>query len=304
MTRNLTYLLGMIITILAGIYFYLSCCSECANPMVNADSETVKEEIVPPKEPASTAFPFSFKDGDYAFEVQDNFNFNLSSAAFLTPLADNVGGGIDSLKDYLSQNLDKVINITGYYKGDETNSTAFPNLGLARANEVKNYFVAQGIPSNQTNTFGKLMDDFLPLDGTLMGPITYKIAAQTDSDDSLKALYDDIKANPLVLYFNSGEAAINLTPEQREKIVKISKYLDKVDGAAANVIGHTDNTGSRVTNTRLGLERADFAKAYLVKNGISASKINSSSKGPDAPIATNATAEGRAKNRRTVVTLN
>lgn len=305
MTRNLTYLLGMIITILAGIYFYLSCCSECANPMVNADAETVKEEIVPPKEPAATTFPFSFKDGDYAIEVQDNFNFNLSSASFLTPLSDNVGGGIDSLKSYLAENLDKAINITGLYKSDETNSSAFPNLGLARANKVKNYFVSQGIPSAQTNTFGRLMDEFLPLDGTLLGPITYEITTQADdADDQLKALYDDIKTNPLVLYFDSGEAAINLTPEQREKVAKIARYLDKVDGATANVIGHTDNTGSRVTNTRLGLERADFAMAYLVRNGIAASKINSSSKGPDAPIATNATEEGRSKNRRTVVTLN
>lgn len=273
--------------------------------MVNTDAETVKEEIVPPKEPAATTFPFSFKDGDYAFEVQDNFNFNLSSSSFLTPLAENVGGGIDSLKSYLAENLDKAINITGLYKSDETNSSAFPNLGLARANKVKNYFVSQGIPSAQTNTFGRLMDDFLPLDGTLLGPITYEIAAQAnDADDQLKALYDDIKANPLVLYFDSGEAAINLTAEQREKVAKIARYLDKVDGATANVIGHTDNTGSRITNTRLGLERADFAMAYLVKNGIAAAKINSSSQGPDAPIATNATEEGRSKNRRTVITLN
>lgn len=305
MTRNLTYLIGMIITILAGIYFYLSCCSECGTQIADTDTEIVKEEIVPPKEPDATSFPFSLKDGDYAFEVQDNFNFNLSSASFLTPLSDDVGNGIESLKSYLSENADKVINITGLYKGGETNSTAFPNLGLARANQVKNYFVSKGISSAQTNTFGRLMDDFLPLDNTLLGPITYEIGAQAeDEGDQLKALYDEIKANPLVLYFNTGEAAINLTPEQREKVAKITKYLDKVDGATCNVVGHTDNTGSRTTNIRLGLERADFAMAYLIKNGISASKVNSSSKGPDSPIATNATEEGRSKNRRTVVTLN
>ncbi|MFD2586637.1 OmpA family protein [Croceitalea marina] len=305
MTRNLSYLLGMIITILAGIYFYLSCCSECGTQVADTDAEAAQEEIVPPKEPEATTFPFSFKDGDYAFEVQDNFNFKLSSASFLTPLSDTIGSGIEGLKGYLAENANKVINITGLYKSEETNNTAFPNLGLARANKVKNYFVSQGIPSAQTNTFGKLMNDFLPLDDTLLGPITYEINTQAeDADEALKALYDDIKANPLVLYFNTGEAAINLTPEQREKVAKIARYLDKVDGATCNVVGHTDNTGSRTTNIRLGLERADFAMAYLIKNGITASKIKTSSKGPDSPIATNATEEGRSKNRRTVVTLN
>ncbi|GMN09672.1 hypothetical protein MTsPCn9_17150 [Croceitalea sp. MTPC9] len=306
MSRNLRYLLGMIIVILAGIYFYLSCCSECGNQMGDTDTKAVENEIVPPKkEPDATSFPFSFKDGDYAFEVQDNFNFNLSSASFLTPLSDKVGDGIENLRVYLSENSSRIINVTGLYKGEETNNTAFPNLGLARANKVKNYFVSQGISSAQTNTFGRLMDDFLPLDNTLLGPVTYEITQQAEgSEEQLKALYDEIKANPLVLYFNTGEAAINLTPEQREKVAKISRYLDKVDNSTCSVVGHTDNTGSRTTNIRLGLERADFAMAYLIKNGIQASKIKTSSKGPDSPIATNATEEGRSKNRRTVVTLN
>ena len=304
MTRNLTYLLGMIITILAGIYFYISCCSECGNQTVEAETKTVKEEIIPPKEPEASSFPFAFNDGDYAYDVQDNFNFNLSSDDYLTPLSDKVGTGISSLKDYLTANSDKIINITGLYKGDETNASAFPNLGLARANKVKNYLVSQGVPSSQTNTFGRLMDEFLPLDGVLTGPVTYEITTKSENaDDELKALYDDINANPLVLYFNTGEAAINLTPEQREKVAKISRYLDQVNGSECNVIGHTDGTGSRTTNIRLGQERADFAKAYLIRNGIPGAKINSSSQGPDDPIATNATKEGRSKNRRTVVTL-
>ena len=72
----------------------------------------------------------------------------------------------------------------------------------------------------------------------------------------------------------------------------------------ANIVGHTDNTGQRETNMRLGQERADFAKAYLMRNGIPENRINATSKGSDEPIASNATEEGKAKNRRTVITLN
>jgi len=304
MTRNLTYLLGMIITILAGIYFFQSCCDICGAQSDEANTEKAEEEIVPPKEPEATSYPFSFKNRDYTYNVQDNFNFNISSDSILTPLSSKVETGITSLKEYLAANSDKKINITGLYRADETNASAFPNLGLARANKVKNYLVSQGIASSQTNTFGELTDNLVPLDGTFLGPVKYDIITKAeDADDALKALYDDIKANPLVLYFNTGEAAINLTPSQREKIAKIARYLDQVDGAESNVIGHTDGTGSRATNIRLGQERANFAKAYLVRNAIPEAKINSSSQGPDDPIASNATEEGRSKNRRTVVTL-
>ena len=81
-------------------------------------------------------------------------------------------------------------------------------------------------------------------------------------------------------------------------------YVYKVDGASIMVTGHTDNQGSRDTNIKVGQERADFAKNYLIDNGISSSKISSTSLGPDQPIADNTTEEGRAENRRVVITIN
>ncbi|MDT0606481.1 OmpA family protein [Croceitalea rosinachiae] len=303
MTRNLSYLLGIIITILIGTYFYFTCCSDCR--LATTDNEQAHEEIIPVTEPQPTSFPFSVKDGEYAFEVNDNFNFDLSSKSILMPISENVSNGVQSLKSYLLENTNKVIEITGLYRNDEDNPSAFPNLGLARANSVKNYLVSNGIPSAQTNTFGKLMDELLPMNNKLLGPITYLISAGNENTaDDLKVLHDEIVASPLVLYFETGEAAIYLTAEQRQKVANISTYLDKVSGAACNVVGHTDNTGNRATNIGLGQERADFVKAYLVRNGIIADKINATSHGPDSPIATNATEEGRSKNRRTVVTLN
>lgn len=305
MTRNLSYLLGMLITILIGTYFYFTCCSDCQ--LAATESEQTKEEIIPVKveEAEPTSFPFSVNDGAYTFNVNENFNFNLSSQEILMPLADNVANGVESLKAYLLENSDKIIDITGLYRSDEENPSAFPNLGLARANSVKNYLVSKGIPSAQTNTVGKLVDDLVPNGNTLLGPITYEITAGNENAAAdLKALHDEIVANPLVLYFKTGQAAINLTAEQRQKVANIAAYLDKVEGASCKVIGHTDNTGGRITNIALGQERADFAKAYFVRNGIPAAKINASSQGPDSPIATNATEEGRSKNRRTVVTLN
>ena len=265
----------------------------------------IKEEVVAPVTPEATSYPFAFSDGDYAYNESDNYNFNVSSSSILTPLSQTVTDGIASLKTFLTENTAKVINVTGYYTADETNNTAFPNLGIARANAVKNHLVENGISSAQINAMGKLMDDMVPQDNVYFGPIDYGLADNTaEVEDELKALYEKIKANPLVLYFNNAETSINLTPVQRQKVADLSRYLDKVSDAKTSVVGHTDNTGKTSSNMRLGQNRANFAKDYLIKNGISAAKISTTSKGQTQPIESNATEEGRAKNRRTVITLN
>lgn len=302
MTKTTTNLLLMLITIVAGTYFYITYCSECSSRI---EDEPPKETVIEEAIPNATSYPFAFSAGDYSFSVNENYNFKNSSSEILMPLASSMEPGLNGLKTYLDENINKVVNITGYYKSDEVNNTAYPNLGLARAISVKNHLTSKGISSSKINTMGELMDDMVAKDDIYLGPVTFNIDAQAENaDDELKALYDKINDNPLVLYFNTAEASINLNSEQRQKVADISRYLDKVEGASANVVGHTDNTGNAQTNMRLGLDRANFAKDYLKSNGISEAKINTSSKGQTQPLESNATEEGRSKNRRTVVTLN
>ena len=76
--------------------------------------------------------------------------------------------------------------------------------------------------------------------------------------------------------------------------------------ATAVVTGYTDNAGSEKANLELGQKRADAAKAYLVtRHGIDPGRIATQSKGSADPAYDNATAEGKARNRRAqiVVTL-
>ena len=66
--------------------------------------------------------------------------------------------------------------------------------------------------------------------------------------------------------------------------------------------GHTDNTGDKLTNEKLGMERAEAVKRYLYeKHQIPLHKINVISYGEDKPIAPNKTKDGRAQNRRVVI---
>ncbi|WP_311202621.1 OmpA family protein [Flavobacterium soyae] len=83
----------------------------------------------------------------------------------------------------------------------------------------------------------------------------------------------------------------------------IIKYLKNVKNTSVLVAGHSDNVGNRDLNIALAQKRADFSKNYLIKNGIEASRIVTESKGPDEPIGDNMTSEGKASNRRTVITI-
>lgn len=301
MTKRTTYLLGIIISILVGTYFYITCCSECGTQ----SKEGPKKEVMTPVVAEATSYPFAFSDGDYSYSTNGNFNFNVSSSSILMPVSKGVDDGIAGLNSFLTEGTNKIVNITGYYTSDEENDSAFPNLGLARANSVKNYLVSKGVSSKAINTSGELMNDLVPKGAIYLGPLGYDLPTRADDAAAeLKALYARIKDNPITLQFSTAQTSINLSAEQRQKFADISRYLDKADDATANIVGHTDNTGQRATNIKLGQERADFAKAYLMRNGIPESKIKTSSKGPDEPIMTNDTEEGRSKNRRTIITLN
>jgi OmpA-OmpF porin, OOP family len=62
--------------------------------------------------------------------------------------------------------------------------------------------------------------------------------------------------------------------------------------------GHTDSRGSKALNDRLSQQRAESVMAYLVSKGISRDRLTARGYGPDKPVASNDTVQGRAENRR------
>jgi outer membrane protein OmpA-like peptidoglycan-associated protein len=314
MSKKTTYILGIVLTIIIGMILqYFLCCTQCCSAKAsdNPTKPDTPSAITPKIENATkNAFAISDPNGNFNTNSNENFNFKTSNFSILEPLAPGVGDGVIKLKDYLRANPTKTVDITGFYKSDETNTSVYPNLGLARANAVKNYLVLHGISAKQIDTYGMLNDGIIPdKKGTLFGPLKFGVVTHDNAEADAAAMAtlekdcQAIRDNPLVLHFKTGEAAISLTSAQRKKMADISHCVDKL-GVKLQVVGHTDNTGNAATNQRLGLDRANFAKGYLVKNGILNSNIETASKGQTKPIADNATPEGRAQNRRTVITIN
>ncbi|MVZ60820.1 OmpA family protein [Sphingobacterium humi] len=102
------------------------------------------------------------------------------------------------------------------------------------------------------------------------------------------------------LEFDLGKATIRAT--SYESLNRVAALLIEKN-FSLKLAGHTDNTGSMQTNLRLSKERAESVKAYLVSKGANASRIEATGYGPNQPIATNSTAEGRQQNRRVEFTL-
>jgi OOP family OmpA-OmpF porin len=99
-----------------------------------------------------------------------------------------------------------------------------------------------------------------------------------------------------IIEFESGKAA--LTDSGKAILDQMSVALLHLKDKKVEVIGHTDNAGSRAGNLSLSQARAEAVKAYVVERGVKADMVAVSGEGPDRPVADNRTPEGRARNRR------
>jgi OOP family OmpA-OmpF porin len=77
------------------------------------------------------------------------------------------------------------------------------------------------------------------------------------------------------------------------------KVLQDFPDVNLEISGHTDSKGRDAYNLRLSQRRADSVKLYFVTRGVASSRLVSIGYGESRPIADNATASGRASNRRT-----
>ena len=101
--------------------------------------------------------------------------------------------------------------------------------------------------------------------------------------------------------FGSGQA--QLSAKAAASVRALGIYLKTLGAGNAQVLGHTDSQGEAEANRALSQRRADAVKAALAGAGFAGSRISAQGQGEDAPVADNATAAGRAKNRRVEIVV-
>lgn len=89
-----------------------------------------------------------------------------------------------------------------------------------------------------------------------------------------------------------------LRPAARAKLSEIADVLAKQPEVRVELVGHTDDRGKDDVNRTLSLQRAEAVRQALVDRGIATERITTRGAGGDEPLASNATPQGRAINRR------
>jgi outer membrane protein OmpA-like peptidoglycan-associated protein len=114
-----------------------------------------------------------------------------------------------------------------------------------------------------------------------------------------KFLYQEVLTDDS-MKFPVAKAA--LSPEAQ---ARLDAFIEKLKTDNRNVYvevqGHTDATGPKDFNYRLGEERAEAVRRYLNQHGVALNRIGTISYGPDSPAAPNKDRAGRSANRRVVL---
>jgi OmpA-OmpF porin, OOP family len=99
------------------------------------------------------------------------------------------------------------------------------------------------------------------------------------------------------VYFDTGKAEI--LPQSKPQLDEMVKFLQTDNTAKVFVVGHTDNQGGLDSNLVLSQRRAEaVVKALVVDSKIDAKRLIAKGVANFAPITSNSTDNGRAKNRR------
>ncbi|MFC2086896.1 OmpA family protein [Bacteroidota bacterium] len=107
----------------------------------------------------------------------------------------------------------------------------------------------------------------------------------------------------LIIYFAFDKSEFSSNSITEKYFDESNAYLKQDTQASLKITGHTDAIGTKQYNQDLGYRRAQSMQHYFQNKGLPANKMIIESKGESEPADNNATKDGRANNRRTVITI-
>jgi outer membrane protein OmpA-like peptidoglycan-associated protein len=102
--------------------------------------------------------------------------------------------------------------------------------------------------------------------------------------------------------FDFDKSAIK--PEAAQILDRLVAFMNENPSSKVSLSGHTDSIGTEAYNLKLSDRRWMSVRDYVVKEGVDSSRVSGQGFGESKPIASNATAEGQAKNRRVEIKVN
>lgn len=193
-----------------------------------------------------------------------------------------------------NKTADNILEITGYYLQKEKNTSTYINLGLARANEVKQLFL-EDIPAERIRVIGVVSPTSDGLSDDFLDAVAFNWLEKPEATV-------EVFADRTIIRFPFNSVQKITDPLIDDYLNKLAKKIIATK-EKVSLTGHTDDVGEPEINVQLALRRAKMIRDLLIKKGVNRNQINTYSKGENMPISDNETALGRQKNRRVVVRL-
>jgi len=192
------------------------------------------------------------------------------------------------------QNINLVVR--GGYTQDEKDIKPgfFENLGIARADAVRNMITEEGIDEDRISL------DFVEVTDPMEDHIEFEMTRK--EIEAAQYTFSNMSFSDIT--FSSASAVFRNPPQQfRLYADSLRTYLLENPDKKVTVTGHTDNEGDEDLNYKLGIRRGNSVEYYLRTSVGIKTPISVASKGETAPVADNDTPEGRRKNRRVQITI-
>ncbi len=243
----------------------------------------------------STAFVIRADDGTIRYKFDDVISINRLNGELNIP--DELLSFKDSIYDYLNAHQDKEVLIRVKFLASEVDSINKIHFGKERVQHLKNLLTSSGI--NPDKLYFETLASNYNYDEQGLFSDGISMTFQAISDEHNQQIEAGIRNK--TLYADFAQAEFKPDRTLMAYTIELKNYLANASGRTIIVTGHTDSVG--VNNDQWGLDRANNVKKYLVAQGIPSAIIKVVSRGETQPIASNLTEEGRAKNRRIVITV-
>jgi outer membrane protein OmpA-like peptidoglycan-associated protein len=158
----------------------------------------------------------------------------------------------------------------------------------------------------------KRLDDQRREDQTRLAELEKARTGQQESEEALRRTLEQlaqvreeerglIVTLPGNIYFDVNKSDVK--PSMRERLTEIGQALAKAPGRHILIEGHTDSDGAASYNLELSRLRAESVRSVLVGGGVEPGRVETHGYGVTRPVASNATAAGKAQNRRVEIVL-
>ena len=251
----------------------------------NLFKKKVAEPVVMPPVPEAVVIPPADRDGDGVLDVDDKCP-DVKGLASLNGCPDRDGDGIADGDDACPDKAG-----TAKYKGCPIPDTDGDGINdeLDKCPTVAGVARYNGCPIPDTDGDGVNDENDKCIDKA--GP-----ASNNGCPEIAKVVIDKINYAAKNIFFATGSA--KLLAKSNKALNDVAKIMSDDKSLMLNIDGYTDNTGKADKNQTLSENRAAAVLTYLKSKGVEENRMTSAGHGPDAPVADNKTAAGRAKNRR------